>query len=83
MHRTISLDYNVVIEGEIEVTLDSGEVRRLKAGDIIVQRGTMHSWRNITPNEGFAGMFGVSQDSAPLQVESNSLEEDWNGRMPE
>lgn len=46
MHRTISLDYGVVLEGEIELELDSGETRRLPRGDIFVQRGTTHLWRN-------------------------------------
>ncbi|KAH8166879.1 hypothetical protein CIB48_g1394 [Xylaria polymorpha] len=42
MHRTISLDFVVLVEGEVQLTLDSGEVRDLKPGDIIIQRGTMH-----------------------------------------
>lgn len=46
MHRTVSLDYGVVLEGEIELELDSGEKRRLPRGDIFVQRGTAHLWRN-------------------------------------
>ncbi|PWY90703.1 hypothetical protein BO70DRAFT_367957 [Aspergillus heteromorphus CBS 117.55] len=46
MHRTLSLDYGVVIEGEVELLLDSGERRRLGRGDVVVQRGTMHAWRN-------------------------------------
>jgi len=46
MHRTVSLDYGVVLEGEVELELDSGEKRRLPRGDIFVQRGTTHLWRN-------------------------------------
>ena len=46
MHRTMSLDYGVVLQGEVELLLDSGEVRLLAAGDVAVQRGTMHAWRN-------------------------------------
>ncbi|KAL4804543.1 Extradiol ring-cleavage dioxygenase, class III enzyme, subunit B [Aspergillus unguis] len=49
MHRTVSLDYGVVLEGEIELILDSGETRILKRGDVAVQRGTNHAWRNVTP----------------------------------
>ncbi|KAL9114599.1 MAG: hypothetical protein Q9227_001277 [Pyrenula ochraceoflavens] len=41
MHRTVSLDYGVVIEGEVECVLDSGEVRLLKRGDVCVQRGML------------------------------------------
>jgi quercetin dioxygenase-like cupin family protein len=46
MHRTHSIDYGVVLSGEIELELDSGEVTRIRAGDIVVQRGTNHIWRN-------------------------------------
>lgn len=46
MHRTMSVDYGVVIVGEMELQLDGGEKRILKAGDVVVQRGTMHAWRN-------------------------------------
>lgn len=44
-HRTSSLDYAVVISGEIDMVLDTGTVR-LKAGDVLVQRGTVHNWVN-------------------------------------
>jgi len=44
-HRTDSIDYAVVISGEIEMDLD-GEVVKLKAGDVLVQRGTIHNWIN-------------------------------------
>jgi quercetin dioxygenase-like cupin family protein len=46
MHRTNSIDYGVVIEGEIELELDNGVTKRLGAGSVIVQRGTIHLWRN-------------------------------------
>jgi uncharacterized cupin superfamily protein len=45
IHRTRSLDYIVVLEGEIDLLLDDGEVR-LAAGDVVVQRGTNHAWIN-------------------------------------
>ena len=44
-HRTDSIDYIVVISGEIEMELDDALVR-LKAGDVMVQRGTIHNWVN-------------------------------------
>lgn len=40
MHRTVSLDYGVVLEGEVYLVLDSGEERLMRRGDISVQRGT-------------------------------------------
>lgn len=44
-HRTDSIDYAVVMSGEIDMELDVGQVH-LKAGDVLVQRGTIHNWVN-------------------------------------
>ena len=44
-HRTDSIDYAVVISGEIDMGLDD-ETVHLKAGDVLVQRGTIHNWIN-------------------------------------
>src|SRR6202158_3894665 len=44
-HRTDSIDYAVVISGEIDMELDNSSVH-LKAGDVLVQRGTIHNWVN-------------------------------------
>ena len=44
-HRTDSIDYAVVVSGEIDMELDIGRVH-LKAGDVLVQRGTIHNWVN-------------------------------------
>jgi quercetin dioxygenase-like cupin family protein len=44
-HRTDSIDYAVVMSGEIDMELD-GETVHLKAGDVLVQRGTIHNWVN-------------------------------------
>jgi quercetin dioxygenase-like cupin family protein len=48
MHRTISLDYAVVISGQIVLKLDGGDERTVVAGESIVQRGTNHQWINRT-----------------------------------
>jgi len=45
MHRTRTLDYAIVISGEIDMLLDDGEVH-LKAGDVVVQQATNHAWVN-------------------------------------
>ena len=45
MHRTESVDYAVVLEGEITMLLDDQDIL-LKAGDIVIQRGTNHAWSN-------------------------------------
>ena len=45
MHRTESVDYGIVLEGEITLVLDRGETL-LRPGDVVVQRGTNHAWAN-------------------------------------
>jgi len=45
MHRTQSVDYGIVLEGEITLLVDEGETV-VRAGDIVVQRGTNHGWAN-------------------------------------
>lgn len=45
MHRTDTVDYAIVLEGEIDMLLDDEDVH-LKAGDVVIQRGTNHAWRN-------------------------------------
>lgn len=47
MHRTETIDYGIVLEGEIVLIMDEGEVTA-RAGDIVVQRGTNHGWANRT-----------------------------------
>ena len=46
VHRTDSIDYAVVISGEIDMELEKGKEVHLKAGDVLVQRGTVHNWIN-------------------------------------
>jgi mannose-6-phosphate isomerase-like protein (cupin superfamily) len=45
MHRTKSVDYAIVLEGEIDMLMDDSEVH-LKGGDILIQQGTNHAWVN-------------------------------------
>ncbi|MCK6396133.1 cupin domain-containing protein [Zoogloea sp.] len=56
-HQTDTMDYGVVLEGEIWLDLDDGRERHLKAGDVVVQLGTRHAWRNRS--EQAARMFFV------------------------
>ena len=46
VHRTDSIDYAVVISGEIDMQLDDDSEVHLRAGDVVVQRGTIHNWVN-------------------------------------
>jgi mannose-6-phosphate isomerase-like protein (cupin superfamily) len=45
MHRTESIDYAIILSGEIDMLLDVGEVH-LEAGDVVVQQATLHAWAN-------------------------------------
>jgi len=56
MHRTMSLDYIVLVEGELELSLYSGkgnevERRTMRKGEIVVQRACMHAWKNLSKTE--------------------------------
>jgi mannose-6-phosphate isomerase-like protein (cupin superfamily) len=51
-HQTDSIDYAVVLSGEIDMELDEEEVH-LKVGDVMIQRGTMHNWVNRGPEPCF------------------------------
>lgn len=75
MHRTVSLDYGIVIEGEFELILDSGERKKMVAGDIAIQRGTMHAWRNLSDTK-WGRMMYILQPSKPLEVGGKKLGED-------
>ena|SRR6201996_9183289 len=75
MHRTVSLDYGVVLEGEIEAILDSGETRMLKRGDVCIQRGTMHAWRNPSETE-WCRMLFILQPCKPVEVAGQSYGEE-------
>lgn len=75
MHRTQSVDYGIVLEGQIESVLDSGEVQLMGRGDVMVQRATMHAWRNPSDKE-WARMIFCLQDCQPLYVKGERFGED-------
>ncbi|KAK7701138.1 hypothetical protein SLS64_010470 [Diaporthe eres] len=80
MHRTVSIDYGVVLEGEIELVLDSGEVRVMKRGDVSIQRGTNHLWKNRSKTE-WARMLYVLQEAKPILIGGKKLGEDYGSGM--
>lgn len=69
-HRTDSIDYAVIISGEIDMELDVGTVH-LKAGDVVVQRGTIHNWVN-TGKEPCVIAFSLI-DSKPVSAGGKTL----------
>lgn len=74
MHRTVTLDYLIIISGEIEVELDSGEKQTLRSGDTLVQRGTSHKWKNHGTD--WVRMAGVVVDAEKVEVGGKTL--DWD-----
>jgi quercetin dioxygenase-like cupin family protein len=48
LHRSISLDYIIVQQGQVVLSLENGSKTRLRAGDVVVQQATMHGWDNET-----------------------------------
>ncbi|MCF5668692.1 cupin domain-containing protein [Pseudomonas marginalis] len=69
MHTTATIDYGVILEGEMWLELDNGESRLVKAGDIVIQNGTRHAWRNKSEHIARAlfVMIGVTPSAQHLQ----------------
>jgi mannose-6-phosphate isomerase-like protein (cupin superfamily) len=64
MHKTNTIDYAIILSGEIYVVMEKGEVL-LKAGDCLIQRGTNHAWSNRTEQPCLVAFIMIS--SLPLQ----------------
>lgn len=71
-HRSSSIDYGIVLSGAVELELDDGAVTTARAGDVIVQRGTVHLWRNPSPTDVCRIVF-VLIEAAPLIVNGEAL----------
>ena len=69
-HRTDSIDYAVVVSGEIDMELDDSVVH-LKAGDVLVQRGTIHNWVNRGTQP--CVMAFILIDAKPVEVDGKAL----------
>lgn len=52
LHRTQTVDYIVMLEGELELSLEGGATRMVRKGDIVVQRASMHRWKNLSRTQG-------------------------------
>ena len=81
MHRTVSLDYGVVLEGEIDLILDSGESRHMKRGDISVQRGTNHAWKNRSETS-WARMLYVLQPAEKIVINGEEMKDNSTETIP-
>jgi quercetin dioxygenase-like cupin family protein len=76
MHRTVSVDYGVVLEGEVDLVLDSGQSRTMRRGDVSIQRGTAHSFRNRSDKDWCRILF-TFLPMQPLTVAGKQLQEEW------
>ncbi|RAK96201.1 cupin domain-containing protein [Aspergillus ibericus CBS 121593] len=75
MHRTVTLDYIVVLRGQVVLTLDDGKRVTFAEGDTTVQRGTMHSWAN--ESDQWARLVSVMLPARQLTVDGKALEPYW------
>lgn len=75
MHRTYSIDYGIVLSGEVQLELDGGVVETCGPGDIIVQRGTIHLWRNLSQTQSCRIVFVLIESDGPYRHHVKQLEE--------
>jgi mannose-6-phosphate isomerase-like protein (cupin superfamily) len=89
LHRTVTLDYAIVFRGSVTLELEEGERITLSEGDTVVQRGTMHTWRNETKEwaKVYFVMTGMSHldlelflaeihaGAKPIEIDGKTLEE--------
>ncbi|KAJ9607882.1 hypothetical protein H2200_007961 [Cladophialophora chaetospira] len=73
LHRTVSVDLVVVIEGRLGLWLESGEAIQMGPGDMVVQRGTMHKWANLSDTESVR-FLGVVTYTERIQIGGKPIE---------
>ncbi|KAJ5186317.1 aminotransferase class 3 [Penicillium cf. viridicatum] len=80
MHRTISLDYGVVLAGEVDLVLEDwdGPTKHLNVGDVVIQRGTIHGWRNPSKDH-WSRMLYVLLPSEKLKINDTELDVELDG----
>lgn len=72
MHRTDTIDYAIVMSGEIDMELDNGVVVHIKAGDVLVQRGTVHNWINKGTEPCIVAFILI--DAKPVEIDGKRLD---------
>ncbi|KAJ0309079.1 hypothetical protein COL5a_001200 [Colletotrichum fioriniae] len=79
MHRTMTFDVVYMLEGVVELHLDSGEKRVVRAGDLVTQRGTKHKWVNVTPDGRVAKWIVFAQAAGDVvRAGGKSLSHEWD-----
>ncbi|KAF8905545.1 hypothetical protein CPB84DRAFT_1676512 [Gymnopilus junonius] len=77
MHRTCSLDYNILVLGEVILINEDGTEKHLKnPGDVVIQKGTMHAWRNPS-EEKWARWITVLIAADPVLVDGKLLDPEF------
>jgi quercetin dioxygenase-like cupin family protein len=74
MHRSFSIDYGIILSGTVELELEGGAVITASAGDVVVQRGTNHLWRNPSTDTVCRIAF-VLIEAAPVVIDGKILAE--------
>jgi quercetin dioxygenase-like cupin family protein len=67
-HRTETMDYSIVLSGEIDVEFDSGQVVTMRQGDVIVMRGVTHNWKNKSTVPAVTAFILI--DAAPFEPQA-------------
>lgn len=67
MHRSASIDYGIVLSGEIELELDDKIFKTVGIGGVIIQNGTIHKWRNPSPSK-ICRIIFVLTEAKPFEV---------------
>ena len=75
MHRTESLDYGICLEGECDMELDGGETVTVRAGDVVIQRGTNHVWHNRS--DAPCRFAWILLDARPVEIGGHRLGTSW------
>ena len=73
MHRTGTIDYIIILSGQLELELDDGAKTLIGPGDIVIQRGTIHRWRNPSDSETCRGVM-VLTEARPYEHDGKPLE---------
>ncbi len=75
MHRSSSIDYGIVMSGNIELELENGLFKSIGEGEIIVQRGTIHKWRNPSKTE-ICRIIFILIEAKPFEVNGIALKDE-------
>jgi uncharacterized cupin superfamily protein len=71
-HRTQTVDYDIVLQGEIDLELEDGHVVHLIAGDVVVMRGCIHTWVNNSSLPAVTAF--ILLDAGPVEIDGTALE---------